>query len=379
MIFDLKNVNPQAEISVKLVSESGVGTIAAGVAKAKADRIVISGAEGGTGASPISSIRYAGIPPELGLSETQQTLVMNGLRGQVRLQTDGQLKTGRDIVLMAMLGAEEFGFATMPLISMGCLMQRDCQQDTCPAGIATQNCRLRRGFRGKPEHVVNYLFFVAEEVRELLAGRTTLVSGNSGVGKSTLIQAIDPSLDIRTGEISESHHKGRHTTTFSTMYPLAEGGAVIDTPGIKGFGLIDIDEAELRRMVNDETWLTAQEALALGLALLAAARAVIFAQMVDDPSSWPDLFPTEIAQQKERDRLFSIIEQLVKWENTTNEVVLEQDPVKGLLDRQALFLERWLQALNTHLGKGALYAMPWYLVLGLPGRDRKSTRLNSSH
>ena len=169
LIFDLKNVNAKAEISVKLVSESGVGTIAAGVAKAKADRIVISGAEGGTGASPISSIRYAGLPPELGLSETQQTLVMNNLRGQVRLQTDGQLKTGRDIVLMAMLGAEEFGFATSALIVLGCVMMRKCHMNTCPVGVATQDEELRKRFHGRHEYLVNFFTFLAEEVREYLA------------------------------------------------------------------------------------------------------------------------------------------------------------------------------------------------------------------
>lgn len=169
LIFDLKNVNPHAEISVKLVSESGVGTIAAGVAKAKADRIVISGAEGGTGASPISSIRYAGLPPELGLSETQQTLVMNNLRGQVRLQTDGQLKTGRDIILMAMLGAEEFGFATSALIVLGCVMMRKCHMNTCPVGVATQDEELRKRFHGRYEYLVNFFNFLAEEVREYLA------------------------------------------------------------------------------------------------------------------------------------------------------------------------------------------------------------------
>ena len=169
LIFDLKNVNPRAEISVKLVSESGVGTIAAGVAKAKADRIVISGAEGGTGASPVSSIRYAGLPPELGLSETQQTLVMNSLRGQVRLQTDGQLKTGRDVVLMAMLGAEEFGFATAALIVLGCVMMRKCHMNTCPVGVATQDEELRKRFHGRHEYLVNFFTFMAEEVREYLA------------------------------------------------------------------------------------------------------------------------------------------------------------------------------------------------------------------
>ena len=190
LIFDLKNVNPKAKISVKLVAESGVGTIAAGVAKAKADLIVISGAEGGTGASPASSIRYAGTSPELGLSETQQTLVLNGLRGQVMLQTDGQLKTGRDVVLMAMLGAEEFGFATSALIVLGCVMMRKCHMNTCPVGVATQNEELRKRFIGRSEYLVNFFSYLAEEVREYLAelgfeklddivGRTDLIERKS--------------------------------------------------------------------------------------------------------------------------------------------------------------------------------------------------------
>ena len=169
LIFDLKNVNPQAAVSVKLVAESGVGTIAAGVAKAKADLIVISGAEGGTGASPASSMRFAGISPEIGLSETQQTLVRNGLRGQVRLQVDGQLKTGRDIILMALLGADEFGFGTTALIVLGCVMMRKCNLNTCPMGVATQNPKLREHFLGKVDHLVNYFTFLAQEVREYLA------------------------------------------------------------------------------------------------------------------------------------------------------------------------------------------------------------------
>ena len=169
LIFDLKNVNPAAAISVKLVSESGVGTIAAGVAKAKADLIVVSGAEGGTGASPASSMRFAGISPEIGLSETQQTLVRNGLRGQVRLQVDGQLKTGRDVILMSLLGADEFGFGTLPLIVLGCVMMRKCSLNTCPTGVATQNPELRKHFMGKADYIVNYFTFLAREVREYLA------------------------------------------------------------------------------------------------------------------------------------------------------------------------------------------------------------------
>ena len=190
LIFDLKNVNPQAKISVKLVAESGVGTIAAGVAKAKADLIVISGAEGGTGASPASSIRYAGISPELGLSETQQTLVLNGLRGQVVLQADGQLKTGRDIIIMALMGAEEYGFATSALIVLGCVMMRKCHQNTCPVGVATQNEELRKRFHGRSEYLINFFTFLAQEVREYLAemgftkmddiiGRTDLIERKS--------------------------------------------------------------------------------------------------------------------------------------------------------------------------------------------------------
>ena len=169
LIFDLKNINPTAAVSVKLVAESGVGTIAAGVAKAKADLIVISGAEGGTGASPASSMRFAGISPEIGLAETQQTLVMNGLRNQVRLQTDGQLKTAKDVIIMSMLGADEFSFGTLPLIVLGCVMMRKCNTNTCPMGVATQNPELRKHFEGRAEYVVNFFTFLAEQVREYLS------------------------------------------------------------------------------------------------------------------------------------------------------------------------------------------------------------------
>ncbi len=169
LIFDLKNINPTAAVSVKLVAESGVGTIAAGVAKAKADLIVISGAEGGTGASPASSMRFAGISPEIGLSEAQQTLVLNGLRSQVRLQTDGQLKTAKDVIIMAMLGADEFSFGTLPLIVLGCVMMRKCNTNTCPMGVATQDEKLRARFMGKADYVVNFFTFLAEHVREYLS------------------------------------------------------------------------------------------------------------------------------------------------------------------------------------------------------------------
>lgn len=169
LIFDLKNANPQARISVKLVSEAGVGTIATGVAKGGAHKILVSGANGGTGAAPRDSIHHAGLPLEMGLAETQQTLMQNGLRSRVVLESDGKLMDGRDVAIACLLGAEEFGFATMPLIAMGCLMQRDCQKDTCPVGIATQDCRLRKRFTGKPEYVVNYMMFVAEQLRQIMA------------------------------------------------------------------------------------------------------------------------------------------------------------------------------------------------------------------
>jgi glutamate synthase domain-containing protein 3 len=169
LIYDLKNANPQARISVKLVSEVGVGTVAAGVSKSHADLVLISGYDGGTGASPLTSIQHAGTPWELGLAETQQVLVMNDLRSRIRVQVDGKLQTGRDVIIGALLGAEEFGFSTAPLVSMGCIMMRKCHLNTCPVGIATQNPVLRRKFEGTPEHVINYFFFVAEEVREWMS------------------------------------------------------------------------------------------------------------------------------------------------------------------------------------------------------------------
>ena len=169
LIHDLKNVNPTARISVKLVSEVGVGTVAAGVAKARADHVTISGFEGGTGASPLTSLTHAGSPWEIGLAETQQTLVLNGLRGRIAVQVDGGLRTGRDVAIGALLGADEFGFATAPLIAAGCIMMRKCHLNTCPVGVATQDPVLRKRFTGQPEHVINYFFFVAEELREIMA------------------------------------------------------------------------------------------------------------------------------------------------------------------------------------------------------------------
>ncbi|MCD8394208.1 MAG: glutamate synthase large subunit [Bacteroidales bacterium] len=190
LIFDLKNVNPDAKVSVKLVSESGVGTIAAGVAKAKSDLITISGAEGGTGASPASSIRYAGLPSEIGLAETQQTLVLNNLRGQVKLQVDGQLKTARDVVIMAMLGAEEFGFATSALIVLGCVMMRKCHLNTCPVGVATQNPELRKRFTGRSEYLITFFKFLAQEIRETLA-EMGVRSLDEIIGRSDLLMPKD--------------------------------------------------------------------------------------------------------------------------------------------------------------------------------------------
>jgi glutamate synthase (NADPH/NADH) large chain len=169
LISDLKNVNPRARISVKLVAESGVGTVAAGVAKARADAVLISGYDGGTGAAPLTSIKHAGVPWEMGLAETQQVLVMNDLRSRILVQTDGKLQTGRDVAIAALLGAEEFGFSTAPLVAMGCIMMRKCHLNTCPVGIATQDPRLRAKFTGTPEHVINYFFFVAEQVRQWMA------------------------------------------------------------------------------------------------------------------------------------------------------------------------------------------------------------------
>lgn len=215
LIFDLKNVNPKAQISVKLVAENGVGTIAAGVAKAKADLIVISGAEGGTGASPASSMRYAGISPEIGLSETQQTLVLNGLRGQVRLQTDGQLKTGRDIISMALLGADEFGFGTTVLIVLGCVMMRKCHTNMCPVGVATQDPKLREHFRGHYKYVVNYFRFLAQEVREYLA-QMGFRKLDDIVGRADLI------------EIRKDKEHGRSSLLdFDRMLHMVDNGAAI--------------------------------------------------------------------------------------------------------------------------------------------------------
>lgn len=229
LIFDLKNINPTAAVSVKLVAESGVGTIAAGVAKAKADLIVISGAEGGTGASPASSMRFAGISPEIGLAETQQTLVKNGLRNQVRLQTDGQLKTARDVIIMAMLGADEFSFGTLPLIVLGCVMMRKCNTNTCPVGVATQDERLRAKFRGRAEYVVNYFTFLAEQTREYLS-ELGVKNLKDIIGRTDLIEVtpLDESTKQGTIDFSRLLHAER---TDKPVY--WDRGAYTKVTGVK--------------------------------------------------------------------------------------------------------------------------------------------------
>ena len=192
LIHDLKNVNPKPRISVKLVSEVGVGTVAAGVSKAHADHVTIAGYDGGTGASPMTSIKHAGLPWEIGLAETHQTLVLNKLRGRIAVQVDGGLRTGRDVVIGALLGADEFGFATAPLIVSGCIMMRKCHLNTCPVGVATQDPELRKRFTGQPEHVVNYFFLVAEDVSRWMAklGFRTI---NEMIGRSDVLN-MQPAL-----------------------------------------------------------------------------------------------------------------------------------------------------------------------------------------
>ena len=218
LIFDLKNSNPSARISVKLVSEVGVGTVAAGVAKGHADKILISGDSGGTGASPLTSIKHAGMPWELGIAETHQTLVLNDLRSRVRLETDGQLKTGRDVVIACLLGAEEFGFATAPLITLGCIMMRKCHLNTCPVGVATQDVELRKMFAGKPEHVINYLFMVAEEAREIMAS-LGFRSIDEMVGHSEVLE-YDNSIN---------HWKLKHLDLTKILTPATKPHANVQT------------------------------------------------------------------------------------------------------------------------------------------------------
>jgi len=235
LIHDLKNVNPQARVSVKLVSEIGVGTIAAGVAKAKSDHVTISGHDGGTGASPLSSLKYAGSPWEIGLAETQQTLVLNKLRGRISVQADGQMKTGRDVVVGALLGADEFGFATAPLVVEGCIMMRKCHLNTCPVGIATQDPELIRKFEGKPEHVINYFFFVAEEVREWMA-KLGVRRFDELIGRADL-------LDVKAGV---EHWKAKGLDFSRLFYrPATAAGVAIHQSEAQDHGLAKALDHEL--------------------------------------------------------------------------------------------------------------------------------------
>ena len=222
LIFDLKNANPGARVSVKLVSEAGVGTIATGVAKGAADKILISGHNGGSGAAARDSIWHAGLPLELGLAEAQQTLLQNGLRSRVVLEADGKLMDGTDVAVACLLGAEEFGFATMPLIAMGCLMQRDCQQDTCPAGIATQNCRLRQGFRGKPEHVENFMLLVAEQMREVMA-KLGFRTVDEMVGHPDCLRQVEVPGNWKANLLDLSPVLANGTCEFGAHIPGADG------------------------------------------------------------------------------------------------------------------------------------------------------------
>ena len=249
LIFDLKNVNPRAKVSVKLVAEHGIGTIVAGVTKAKADIVVISGAEGGTGASPASSVRYAGSAPELGLSEAQQTLVLNDLRGRVTLQVDGQLKTGRDVVLMAMLGAEEFGFATAALVVMGCVMMRKCSQNTCPVGVATQDPALRKHYAGRSEYLINYFRFLAQEVRELLAelgaeklddivGHTELIVRKPDMKQPKHALLSFDRLLARVGGGHALYRVGAQQLDLSTVKDVGILRKIDETPGLQRISMV---------------------------------------------------------------------------------------------------------------------------------------------
>ena len=241
LIHDLKNANPKASISVKLVSETGIGTVAAGVAKAKSDHIVVAGHDGGTGASPISSVKHAGTPWELGLAETQQTLVLNQLRGRVVVQVDGQMKTGRDVLIGALLGADEFGFATAPLVVEGCIMMRKCHLNTCPVGVATQDPELRKRFTGQPEHVVNYFFFVAEEVRELMA--------SMGIAKFDDLIGRADLLDMQAG----IDHWKINGLDFSKIFHLPDMPAEVSRKNndVQDHGLVNALDNKLMSLAKD--------------------------------------------------------------------------------------------------------------------------------
>ena len=236
LIYDLRNSNPAARVSVKLVSEVGIGAVAAGVVKAHADVVVVSGHDGGTGASPLTSVKHAGLPWELGLAETQQTLVLNKLRSRVRLQVDGQLRTGRDVVMAALLGAEEFGFGTAVLVAIGCAMLRRCHENTCPVGVATQDPALRAKFSGKPEYVINYLRFVAQETREILAS-LGLRSLDEAVGRADLL-SVNRAIDF---------YKAQHLD-FSSILHAAEGDGRRFDPS---FEKEPLDNYDRRRLLPD--------------------------------------------------------------------------------------------------------------------------------
>ncbi len=262
LIFDLKNANPNARINVKLVSEVGVGTIAAGVAKGHADVILISGYGGGTGAAAQTSIKHAGLPWELGIAETHQTLVLNDLRSRVRLETDGQMKTGRDVVIAALLGAEEYGFSTAPLISVGCIMMRVCHLNTCPVGVATQNPELRKQFTGKPEHVVNFMTFIAQEMRELMAelgfrtidemiGRTDALDVEAaithwkaqGIDLGNILYQPDMPDEVGRRQTMEQDHGLEKTLDFTTLIPLCEDAIENQTPVTANLPISNLNRA----------------------------------------------------------------------------------------------------------------------------------------
>ena len=239
LIYDLRNSNPKARVSVKLVSEVGVGTVAAGVAKAHADVVLISGHDGGTGASPLTSIKHAGLPWELGIAEAEQTLVLNDLRGRIKLQVDGQLKTGRDIVVAALLGAEEFGFATNLLVSLGCVMDRKCHTNQCPMGIATQDADFRKRFAGKPEYVENFLFFIADEVREILAS----------LGLRSLEEACGRS-DLLEKDSAIAFYKAKNLD-FSKIFETVKGGVKSFDKNYVKEELVNFDRRELLPFVKE--------------------------------------------------------------------------------------------------------------------------------
>ena len=242
MIYDLKNANKDARISVKLVSEAGVGTVAAGVAKAGAQVILVSGYDGGTGAAPRNSIHNAGLPWELGLAETHQTLIMNGLRNKVRIETDGKLMSGRDVAIAAILGAEEFGFATAPLVTMGCVMMRVCNLDTCPVGVATQNPELRKNFKGKPEYVMNFMRFIAEELREYMA-KLGVRTVDELVGRTDLLK--------RKESVSGQNQKVDLTMILSNPYEADKKKVIFDPKQVYDFGLEKtLDERVLLKQLD---------------------------------------------------------------------------------------------------------------------------------